>query len=57
MGWMDTRDGADAHRLEAEIANDPQWVVFDDIRDEDPWATLELEEFFRAAAWWAGLHP
>ena len=57
MGWLDARDDIDAHRLEAEIANEPQWVVFDDPHDEDPWATLELEELALAAAWWAGLHP
>jgi hypothetical protein len=57
MGWLDARDSIDAHRLEAEIANEPQWVVFDDPRDEAAWATLELEEVSLAAAWWVGVHP
>ena len=43
---------ADAHRLEAEIANEPQWVVFDDPRDEDGWAAEELEELTVAIAVW-----
>jgi hypothetical protein len=54
MAWMDGRDGSDAHRLEAEIANEPQWVVFDDSSDEDRWAAAELEEIALAAAWWTG---
>jgi hypothetical protein len=55
MAWMDERNGVDSHRLEAEIANEPQWVVFDDAGDEDCWAAWELEEFSLAAAWWAGI--
>jgi hypothetical protein len=53
MAWMGERDGVDAHRLEVEIANEPQWVVFDDSDDEDRWAAYELEEIALAAAWWA----
>ncbi len=53
MAWLDERD---AHRLEAEIANEPQWVVFDDPSSEDSWASFELEEISLAAAWWVGLH-
>jgi hypothetical protein len=53
MAEQDERAGVDAHRLEAEIANEPQWVVFDDPHAEDPWAALELEELEQAAAWWA----
>ena len=53
MAWMGERDGVDAHRLEVEIANEPQWVVFDDSDDEDRWAAYELEEITLAAAWWA----
>ena len=51
MAGMDQRT---AH-LEAEIANEAQWVVFDDPREEEPWATLELEEFELAAAWWVSV--
>jgi hypothetical protein len=53
MAWMDERDGVDAHRLEAEIANEPQWVVFDDPADEDAWAAFEVEELGLAATRWA----
>ena len=52
MAWLGERDGVDAHRLEVEIANEPQWVVFDDSDDEDRWAAHELEEIALAAAWW-----
>ena len=44
----------DAHRLAAEIANEPQWIVFDDLEGEDDWTELELSELSLAAAWWAG---
>ena len=54
MAGLDERD--DAHRLEAEIANEAQWVVFDDPHEERPWAELELEEIELAAAWWVGVH-
>ena len=54
MAGMDERDGVDAHRLEVEIANDPQWVVFDDCTAENRWAAIELEEIALAAAWWTG---
>lgn len=54
MAWMDARNGNDAHRLEAEIANEPQWVVFDDASDEDRWAAYELEDFSHVADWLAG---
>jgi len=54
MAWIDERCGIDAHRLEAEIANEPQWVVFDDAADEDGWAREKLAELSLAAAWWAG---
>ena len=53
MAWLVERDVVDAHRLEVEIANEPQWVVFDDSDDEDSWAAFELEEIALAAAWWA----
>ncbi len=56
MAWTDERDGIDAHRLEVEIANEPQWVVFDDAADGDGWAAYELEEIALAAAWWTGGH-
>jgi hypothetical protein len=55
MVWSDERNGTDTHRLEAEIANEPQWVVFHDAADEDGWARGELAEIARAAAWWAGV--
>ncbi len=55
MAWLDERDGIDAHRLEAEIANEPQWVVFDDSIDEDSWAAYELDELSRAAIWWVSV--
>jgi hypothetical protein len=55
MAWLDQRDGIDAHRLEAEIANEPQWVVFHDPSDEDQWAAEELGELTLAAAWWVGV--
>ena len=51
MGGLDGRNDAQ-HRLEAEIANDDQWVVFDDAHDEDAWEELELTEITVAAAWW-----
>ena len=54
MAGMDERDGIDVHRLAVEIANDPQWVVFDDCTAEDRWAADELEEIALAAAWWTG---
>jgi hypothetical protein len=54
MAWLDARGGSDAHRLEAEIANEPQWVVFDDASDEDRWAAYELEDFAILATWWSG---
>jgi len=57
MAWMDERAGIDAHRLQAEIDNEPQWVVFDDPGDEDRWAAWELEEIALAALWWADLKP
>ncbi|MGH7895947.1 MAG: hypothetical protein ACREQL_14840 [Candidatus Binatia bacterium] len=47
---------AEAHRLEAEIANEPQWVVFDDAEGEDAWAARELAATAIVAAWWAGTH-
>ena len=46
----------DAERLAAEVANEPQWVVFDEVGEEEEWAALELEEITLAAAWWAGTH-
>ena len=52
MAWLGERDGIDAHRLEVEIANEPQWVVFDDSTDEDRWAAHELAEIELMAAWW-----
>jgi hypothetical protein len=52
---MDAR--TDAHRLEAEIANEPLWVVFDDATDEDRWATEELEELSIAAMTWLTPRP
>jgi hypothetical protein len=52
---FEDRDGVDAHRLQAEIANEPQWVVFDDPTDEDRWAARELEELSIVAAWWTSL--
>jgi hypothetical protein len=52
MAWTGERDGVDAHRLEVEIANEPQWVVFDDSAAEDRWAAWELEEIALMAAWW-----
>ncbi len=55
MAGLDERSGIDAH-LEAEIANEAQWVVFDDPRAEELWAGLELEEIELAAAWWVGVH-
>jgi hypothetical protein len=57
MVWMGDRDGIDAHRLEVEIANEPQWVVFHDCADEDRWAADELEEITLVAAWWSGVRP
>jgi hypothetical protein len=57
MSWLDVPGGIDEHRLAAEIANEPQWVVFDDAVDEDEWAAHELEEISLAAAWWAWAHP
>ena len=51
MGGLDGRNDAQ-HRLEAEIANDDQWVVFDDAHAEDAWEELELTEITVAAAWW-----
>ena len=51
---LDARGGADAHRLAAEIANEPQWVVFDDAGEEDDWAAHEVAATVLAAAWWAG---
>jgi hypothetical protein len=53
MAWMDGRDGIDTHRLEAEIANESQWVVFDERTDEDRWAAGELADLALAAAWWS----
>jgi hypothetical protein len=51
----DARSGADAHRLEAEIANEPQWVVFDGAAEEDEWAAHQAATV-TVAAWWAGAH-
>ena len=55
MGGLDGRNDA-KHRLEAEIANDDQWVVFDDAHDGDAWEQLELSEIVVAAAWWVCAH-
>jgi hypothetical protein len=55
MGGLDGRNDAQ-HRLEAEIANDDQWVVFDDPHGEDAWEELELTEITVAAAWWVCVH-
>ena len=55
MAWMDERNGVDEHRLAAEIANEPQWVVFDDPADEDRWAGAELSELTVVASWWVGV--
>jgi hypothetical protein len=46
-------DEIEARRLAAEIANEPQWVVFDAADSEDAWASYELEELSFAASWWA----
>ena len=54
MGGLDGRN--DGHRLEAEIANDAQWVVFEDPHDEDAWESLQLQEITLAAAWWVVVH-
>jgi len=54
MGGLDGRN--DGHRLEAEIANDAQWVVFDDPHDGDAWESLELQDITLAAAWWVVVH-
>jgi hypothetical protein len=54
MGGLDGRN--DEHRLQAEIANDDQWVVFDDPHGEDAWEELELTEITLAAAWWVCVH-
>jgi hypothetical protein len=53
MAWD---DAVDAHRLAAEIANEPQWVVFDDAAEEDEWAAHELETTEVVAIWWAATH-
>ncbi len=55
MTWLDERERKDAHRLEAEIDNEAQWVVFDDPSSEDTWASVELAEISLAAAWWVGV--
>ncbi len=57
MTSLDARDGgSDAQRLAAEIANEPQWVVFDDPTEEDRWAREELDELTVVAAWWVCVH-
>lgn len=53
---LDGRDGQDARRLAAEIANEPQWVVFEDADGEDVWAASQVETTVVVAAWWAGTH-
>ena len=57
MAWVIAQDGFDTHRLAAEIANEPQWVVFHDALEEDRWAAHELWEISFAARWWAAAHP
>ncbi len=57
MSSLDAGDGGiHAQRLAAEIANEPQWVVFDDSADEECWAGGELDELVLVVAWWAGAH-
>jgi hypothetical protein len=57
MTSLDARDGgSDLQRLAAEIANEPQWVVFDDPTEEDRWAREELDELTVVAAWWVCVH-
>lgn len=55
MSWLDVPGVSDEHRLAAEIANEPQWVVFDDAAGEDAWAEQELAEISLAAVRWVGL--
>jgi len=55
MAWIEALDEVDA-RLAAEIANEPQWVVFEDPTGEDIWATEELSELSVVATWWARVH-
>jgi hypothetical protein len=55
MSWLDVPGVSDEHRLAAEIANEPQWVVFDDAVGEDAWAEQEVEEISLAAVRWVGL--
>ena len=55
MSWSNVAGASDGHRLAAEIANEPQWVVFDDASGEDVWAEQELEEFSLAAVRWVGI--
>jgi hypothetical protein len=49
---MAERREGEEHRLAAEIANEPQWVVFDDAEGEDDWAARELATTVVVAAWW-----
>jgi hypothetical protein len=55
MSWIDVPGASDEHRLAAEIANEPQWVVFDDVDGEDAWAEHEVEEISLAAIRWIGI--
>jgi hypothetical protein len=54
MVWTEAHS-ADDERLAAEIANEPQWVVFEDRAAEDAW-TAEQLDVSRVASWWATVH-
>ncbi len=40
---MDRRPD-EVERLEAEVSNEPQWVVWTDVEEEREWAARELEQ-------------
>jgi hypothetical protein len=44
-------DGRVGDRLAAEIANEPQWVVFEGVVEEEAWAEEELAEISFVFAW------
>jgi hypothetical protein len=40
----------EATRFEAEVANEPQWVVWPDASEEAEWAAGELDHLARSPA-------
>jgi hypothetical protein len=51
LGVTSDAGAASGDRLEAEIANEPQWVVFGNAVEEDAWAAEELAEIAFVVGW------